>query len=104
MPEPPYLDAYGTLGIRESARAELADRRAAPRDQTTADAVFTILESEGLIGHAADRALAACASDGLQPGGWRAQVSLNEAHRLPSGPDCSGQSGVFALPANRSRP
>jgi hypothetical protein len=79
---------------------------------SAADAVFTILESEGLIGHAADRALAACAGDGLQPGGWRAQVSLNEAHRLPSGPDCSlpsgpdcsGQGDVFALPASRSRP
>jgi hypothetical protein len=65
----------------------------------TSPSGFTILESEGLLGHAADRALAARAGDGLQPGGWRAQVTLNEALRLPPGSDCTDHGDVFALPA-----
>jgi hypothetical protein len=65
---------------------------------TAADAVFTILESNGLLGHACDRALAARAEDGLQPGGWRAQVTINEANRLPPGSDCTDHGDVFALP------
>lgn len=67
---------------------------------SAADAIFTILESEGLLGPAAERALADCARDALQPGGWRAQVTLNEAHRLPSGSACFDDGDVFALPAD----
>ncbi len=66
---------------------------------SAADAVFTILESEGLLGPAADRTLADGARDGLQPAGWRAQVTLNEAYRLPPGSACFEDSDVFALPA-----
>ena len=66
---------------------------------TAADAIFTILESDGLLGDAADRALAARAGDGLEPGGWRGQVTLNEATRLPAGHDCFEHGDVFALPA-----
>jgi hypothetical protein len=72
---------------------------------SAADAIFTILESDGLLGDAADRALAARTGDGLQPGGWRAQVTLNEANPLPPGSDCIDRGDVFALPANsRGRP
>jgi hypothetical protein len=67
---------------------------------SAADAVFTLLESQGLLGPAADRALADSASDGLQPGGWREQVTLNEAYRLPSGWACFEDGDVFALPAD----
>jgi hypothetical protein len=65
---------------------------------SAADAVFTILESEGLLGPPAEPWPAA-ARDGLQPGGWRAQVTLNEAHRLSPGPVCFDHGDVFALPA-----
>lgn len=67
---------------------------------SAADAVFTILESRGLLGAADDRALAGSAGDGLQPGGWRAQVTLNEAYRLPSGWACFEDGDVFALPVH----
>jgi hypothetical protein len=66
---------------------------------SAADAIFTILESQGLLGPAADQSLAGSAGDGLQPGGWRAQVTLNEAYRLPSGWACFEDRDVFALPA-----
>lgn len=66
---------------------------------SAADAVFTILESQGLLGPA-DRTLPGSAGDGLQPGGWRAQVTLNEAYRLPSGWACFEDRDVFALPAH----
>ena len=65
-----------------------------------ADAIFTILESEGLLGDAIDRALGSLASEGLQLGGWREQVTINEAHRLPPGPACTESGDVFALPAD----
>jgi len=67
---------------------------------SAADAIFTILESQGLLGPAAGRTLAGSAGDGLQPGGWRAQVTLNEAYRLPSGWACFEDRDVFALPAH----
>jgi hypothetical protein len=65
-----------------------------------ADAIFTILEAAGLLGNAADSALAAHASDGLQPGGWRGQVTLDEPLCLPPGPACTSNDDVFALPAD----
>jgi hypothetical protein len=70
---------------------------------SAADAVFTILESHGLLGPAAGRALAGSAGDGLEPGGWRAQVTLNEAYRLPPGWACFEDRDVFALPAPTGR-
>jgi hypothetical protein len=107
-------DFTATDAARLPAAARAAYARAnpgaGPQDAavavtSAADAIFTILESEGLLGHAADRALAARAGDGLQPGGWRAQVSLNEAHHLPPGSDCTDRGDVFALPAaTSSRP
>jgi hypothetical protein len=70
---------------------------------SAADAIFTILESEGLLGPTADRTLADGARDGLQPGGWRGQVTLNEAHRLQSSSACFDDGDVFALPAGACR-
>ena len=67
---------------------------------SAADAIFIILESCGLLGPAADRALAVHASHGLEPGGSRAQVTCNEPRRLPAGPWCFDDGGVFALPAD----
>ncbi len=52
---------------------------------SAADAIFTILESGGPLGLAADRALAVHAVHGLEPGGCRAQVTFNESRRLPAG-------------------
>ena len=95
-------DAARLLAAARAAYAR-ANPGAGPQDAVVAvtgaaDAVFTILESEGLLGHAADRALAARAGDRLQAGGWRAQVTLNEALRLPPGSDCTDHGDVFALP------
>jgi len=67
---------------------------------SAADAIFIILESDGLLGHPADRALAVHVGHGLEPGGWRAQVTFNESHRLPAGPCCAEDGDVFALPAD----
>ncbi len=50
------------------------------------------------LGSAAEAALASRVIDGLQLGGWRAQVTVNEAHRLPPGSDCLNLGDVFALP------
>jgi hypothetical protein len=99
-------DAARLLAAARAAYARL-NPDAGPQDAaaavtSAADAVFIILESEGLLGQAADRFLTACASDGLQPGGWRAQVSLNEAQRLPPGSDCTDHGDVFALPGGGS--
>jgi hypothetical protein len=66
---------------------------------SAADAIFIILESSGLLGSAADRVLAAHAGDGLEMGGWRAQVTVNELRRLPAGPRGFEDGDVFALPA-----
>jgi hypothetical protein len=67
---------------------------------SAADAIFTILESGGLLGPAADRALAVHAAHGLEPGGCRAQVTFNESRRLPADPWCFEEGDVFALPAD----
>jgi len=67
---------------------------------SAADAIFTLLEHDGFLGHAADRALAVYSGHGLQPGGWRAQVTVDETRHLPPGPDCFTHGDVFALPAD----
>jgi hypothetical protein len=67
---------------------------------SAADAIFTVLEREGLPWAAADRIPADGPRHGLQPAGWRAQVTLNEAHRLSSRPACLDDGDVFALPAD----
>jgi hypothetical protein len=65
-------DAARLLAAARAAYAR-ANPGTGPQDAaaavtSAADAVFTILEDEGLLGGAADRALAARASDGLEPG------------------------------------
>jgi hypothetical protein len=66
---------------------------------SAADAIFAILEREGLLGQAAGVALAAQADHGLEPSGWRFQVTVNEPYHLPAEPDCFDRGDVFALPA-----
>lgn len=92
------LAAARTAYIRDNPGTGPQDAEAAVT--SAADAVFTILGSRGLLGPAADQALADGARDGLRPGGWRAQVTLNEAYRLPSGWACFEDGDVFALPAH----
>jgi hypothetical protein len=64
-----------------------------------ADALFVILEHAGPLGEAADNRLAGYVSDGLEAGGWRAQVVPNEPWPLSPPPrqDCL-RGDVFALP------
>jgi hypothetical protein len=62
-----------------------------------ADAFFVLLEQAGLVGSAADAALAAYESHGLQLGGWRSQVTVDDPWPLPAGRDCV-ERDVFALP------
>lgn len=65
---------------------------------SAADAVFTLLEHDGLFGRAIDAALAAHADHGLQPAEWR--MTADEMHPFLSGPDCTGRGDLFALPAD----
>ena len=67
---------------------------------SAADAIFTILEHDGLVGDAINAALALHAEHGLQVGGWRAYLTTDEVLRLPPGPDCFERGDVFALPAD----
>jgi hypothetical protein len=68
---------------------------------SAADAIFTLLERDGVIGSAVDAKLADRAEHGLEAGGWCAQVTTNERLRLPSGSDCFDRGDVFALPVDR---
>ena len=64
------------------------------------DALFVILEHAGLVGDAVDSRLARYTSTGLDVGGWRAQVVLNEPEPLSPRPrgDCLRGGDIFALP------
>lgn len=63
-----------------------------------ADLIYVLLENAGLIGDAADAALAAYESDGLAPGGWRGQLTIDDPWPLEAGPDCV-ERDVFKLPS-----
>ena len=63
-----------------------------------ADAVFTVLEHAGLLGHTVEDRLARGVPDGLALGGRRAQFTVNEPDPLPPGYDCFRTGDVFALP------
>lgn len=96
-------DAERLLAAARRAYVRLApgatEQDAAQEVTSAADAVFTLLEQAGLVGGAADAALAACEDEGLAVGGWRAQVTFGDPHPLPPGPDCLiGDRDVFALP------
>ncbi|WP_155388316.1 hypothetical protein [Catellatospora paridis] len=84
-----YLELNPTA-TTEDAEAAVVD---------AADAVFTILEGDGLIGDALDAKLAAREADGLGLAGWRAQLIANEPDPLRPGGDCLRGDDVFALPA-----
>jgi hypothetical protein len=92
------LAAARAAYARENPGATASEAEAAVT--SAADAIFTILESGGLLGLAADRALAVHAVHGLEPGGYRAQVTFNESRCLPAGPGCFEEGDVFALPAD----
>ena len=97
-------DAERLLASARAAYIELnpgtVERDAVDMVTSATDAIFTILERDGLLGQAIDTALASHVEHGLQLGGWRAQVTINEAYRLPPGPDCFDHGDVFALPAD----
>ena len=97
-------DAKRLLASARAAYIELnpgtTDEHAAEMVISAADAIFTILEHNGLIGHADQAELASYGEHGLDLGGWRAQVTVNEQRRLLAGPDCFNQGDVFALPAD----
>jgi hypothetical protein len=97
-------DAARLLAAARAAYLELnpgaTQNNAAEVVTSAAGAIFTLLEHDGLLGHTADRALAAHSGHGLEPGGWRAQVTVDEPHHLPPGPDCFTHGDVFALPTD----
>jgi hypothetical protein len=96
-------DATRLLAAARAAYLELnpgaTENDAARVVTSAADAIFTLLEQDGLLGHAVESALAAHSGHGLEPGGWRAQVTIDESRHLPAGPDCFTHGDVFALPA-----
>jgi hypothetical protein len=67
---------------------------------SAADALFVILEHAGLLGDAADTRLSRHAADGLDVGGWRAEIVNNEPAPLSPRPrsDCL-RDDVFDLPS-----
>ncbi|MBX6748552.1 MAG: hypothetical protein IRY85_02595 [Micromonosporaceae bacterium] len=95
-------DAARLLEAARAAYRELHPE-ATPEDAVAmvtcaADAIFTILERDGLLGDAIDARLAERERDGLKLGGARAQVVVNEPEPLPPGWECVRTGDVFALP------
>jgi hypothetical protein len=70
---------------------------------SAADALYVILDHAGLVGDAADDRLAAYHRDGLDIGGWRAEVVANDPWPLSPGPlsNCVGPDDIFALPPEK---
>jgi hypothetical protein len=98
-------DAARLLEAARQAYRELHPE-ASPQDAvvmvtSAADAIFTILERDGLLGEAIEARLAERERDGLQLGGTRAQVVLDDPAPLPRGWDCFRTGDVFALPPGR---
>lgn len=78
---------------------QASEADAAAAVTSAADAIFMILEHDGLIGDPPARGHADRQPDGLQPAGWRAQVTIGDPDPLPAGPDClNADRDVFALP------
>ena len=96
-PTPPLLAAARAACVQANPGATAREAEAVVT--SAADAIFIILESVGLLGAAADRALAVHAGHGLEPGGSRAQVTCNEPRRLPACPWCFEDGDEVALPA-----
>jgi hypothetical protein len=70
---------------------------------SSADAFYVILDHAGLVGAAVDDRLTTYRRDGLEVGGWRAEVVANEPWPLSPGPlsNCVGPDDVFALPPDK---
>ncbi|GIF42346.1 hypothetical protein [Actinoplanes xinjiangensis] len=70
---------------------------------SAADALYVILDHAGLVGDAADERLTAYHRDGLDVGGWRAEVVANDPWPLSPGPlsNCVVPDDAFALPPKR---
>lgn len=89
--------------LAEARRAYLrltpgaTEQDAAAEVTCAADVVFVLLEEAGLIGGAADAALATYESLGLEVGGHRSQVIPDEPWPLHPRGDCL-RHDVFALP------
>ena len=68
-----------------------------------ADAFYVILDHAGLIGDAVDERLIAYRGDGLDVGGWRAEVVADDPWPLSPGllSNCVGPDDVFALPPDK---
>jgi len=98
-------DAARLLEAARQAYRELHPE-ASPEDAVAmvtgaADAIFTILERDGLLGEAIEARLAERERDGLQLGGSRAQVVFDDPAPLLRGWDCFRTGDVFALPPGR---
>jgi hypothetical protein len=96
-------DAERLLAAARGAFIELnpgaTDDDAVAAVTCAADAVYTVLERDGLFGDGADDALTLRASDGLVCGGSIAQVTFDDPQPLPVGGCFFGVQGdVFALP------
>jgi len=95
-------DAARLLDAARSVFCEL-NPQASPDDAAAAvtcaaDAIFTILERDGLVGDAIDARLAGRQPEGIEVLGWRAQVIVNEPAPLRPSRDCLRTDDVFALP------
>lgn len=84
-----YLDLHPG-STAEGARAAVT---------SAADAVFTILEFDQLLGDRIEARLAAREEDGLSLGGWRAELVIDEPWPLSRDPlgNCL-RGDVYALP------
>jgi hypothetical protein len=99
-------DAARLLDAARAAFREL-DPEATPEDAAevvtcAADAIFTILQRDGLIGDAIDARLAGREAEGLKVLGWSAQTVIDEPEPLRPGHDCFRTGDVFALPTAQS--
>jgi hypothetical protein len=66
----------------------------------SADALFVVLEHAGLVGEPVGTRLSDYVHDGLEAGGWRGQVVVDEPWPLSPLPraDCLRTGDVFARP------
>jgi hypothetical protein len=98
-------DAAGLLDAARRAFCELNPQassvEAVASVTCAADAIYTILERDGLIGDAIDARLADHGPDGIEALGWRAEV-VDEPAPLRPGWDCLRTGDVFALPTSAS--